>query len=422
MSALPAVRVRIYAPPSEARRLAARLTRGGIVSAPDEGSDAEVLVTVGLAPADLAPVRARCQVLCAVGAPAGGYFAAGADEVVVPGEPEILFRRLKLWIERADLHARIDRLTQRAAALEQGLADAAHDMRAPLHASIGYAEQMEKDAALPAQLRPVSQTVLRQAERALQVAERILEGARRENPLVEPVRVDLAGLLDGAVDGAQAVARVKGVVLASAPPSRPVEIRADEEMLARLLDNLVANAVRVTPPGGAVEISAWRASPRHVRLCVRDTGPGIAGPELAKLVAGLGAGRGLRICRDIAEKHGGDFWAESTPGQGSRFLVELPLSFPQSRPRVLVVSNDEKWVREVARSLREACDVRSATVAAAKLGGRRTDLVLVESRKGQSRSLAALRIAAKGAQVPVIELPSELAAARLARTLAHLTA
>jgi len=89
---------------------------------------------------------------------------------------------------------------------------------------------------------------------------------------------------------------------------------------------------------------------------------------------------------------------------------------------VLVVSNDEKWVREEARSLREACDVRSATVAAAKLGGRRTDLVLVESRKGQSRSLAALRIAAKGAQVPVIELPSQLAAARLARTLAHLTA
>jgi signal transduction histidine kinase len=422
MSALPAVRVRVYAPPAEARRLAARLTRGGIVSAPDDGSDAEVLVTVGLAPADLGPVRARCQVLCAVGAPAGGYFAAGADEVVVPGEPEILFRRLKLWIERADLHARIDRLTQRAAVLEQGLADAAHDMRSPLHASIGYAEQMERDPALPPALRPVSQTVLRQAERALQVAERILEGARRENPLVEPVRVDLAALLDVAVDGARAVARAKGVVLAAAPPSRAVEIRGDQEMLARLLDNLVANAVRVTPSGGAVEVSAWRASPRHVRLSVRDTGPGIAGPQLAKLVAGLGSGRGLRICRDIAEKHGGDFWAESTPGQGSRFLVELPLSFPQSRPRVLVVSNDEKWVREVARSLREACDVRSATVAAAKLGGRRTDLVLVESRKGQSRSLAALRNAAKGAQVPVIELPSELAAARLARTLAHLTA
>jgi len=422
MSAHPAVRVRICAPSAVARRLAARLTRGGIVAAPDDGSGAEVLVTVGVGPADLAPARARCQVLCAVGAPAGGYFAAGADEVVVPGEPEILFRRLKIWIERADLHAKLERLTQRAATLEQGLADAAHDMRAPLHASIGHAEQLEKDVALPAKLRPAAQTVLRQAERALQVAERILEGARRENPLVEPVRVDLATLLDSAIQGTLASARAKGVTLAAAHPARAVEIRADEEMLARLLDNLVANAVRATPRGGMVEVSAWRASPRHVRLCVRDSGPGIQGAELAKLVAGLGKGRGLRICRDIAEKHGGDFWAESTPGQGSRFLVELPLSFPQSRPRVLVVSDDENWVREVARSLREACDVRSATVAAAKLSGRRTDLVLVESRKGQGRSLAALRHAAKGAQVPVIELPSELAAARLARTLAHLTA
>ena len=85
------------------------------------------------------------------------------------------------------------------------------------------------------------------------------------------------------------------------------------------------------------------------------------------------------------------------------------------------MSDDQKWVREVARSLREACDVRSATVAAARLGVKRPDLVLVESRRGQSRSLAALRNAAKGAQVPVIEQPSELAAARLARTLANLT-
>ena len=422
MSAQLAVRVRVCAPASEARRLSSRLTRGGIVSAPDDGSAAEIFVTVGIASDELAPYRARCQTLCAVASPAGPYFAAGADEVVVPGEPEILFRRLKLCIERADLQERVERMSQRAAALEQGLADAAHDMRAPLHASIGYAEQLERDPALPGKLRAGAQTTLKQAERALQVAERILENARRDNPLVEPIRVDLATLLDDAVRAAEGPARAKGVAVASAPPARAVEIRADREMLARLLDNLVANAVRATPRGGVVEVSAWRASPRHVRLCVRDTGSGIEPAAIAKITAGLGPGRGLRICRDIAEKHGGELWAESALGEGSKFVVELPLSFPQSRPRVLVVSDDENWVREVARSLREACDVRSATVAAAKLSGRRTDLVLVESRKGQGRSLAALRHAAKGAQVPVIELPSELAAARLARTLAHLTA
>src|SRR5207248_1574281 len=218
MSAHPAVRVRICAPLAEARRLAARLTRGGIGSAPDDGSPAEVLVTVGIAGDQIAAYRARCQTLCAVGAPAGPYFAAGADEVVVPGEPEILFRRLKVWIERADLHDRVERLGERATALEHGLADAAHDMRAPLHASIGYAEQLERDPALPAKLRAGAQTVLKQAERALQVAERILENARRDNPLVEPIRVDVASLLDDAVEAAEAAARSKEVTVASVPP------------------------------------------------------------------------------------------------------------------------------------------------------------------------------------------------------------
>jgi hypothetical protein len=233
--------------------------------------------------------------------------------------------------------------------------------------------------------------------------------------------MDLGGMVDAAVQTALSQARQKGVLLTGVPPARPVEIRADETMIQRCLDNLIANALRATPAGGAVEVSAWRSSPRHVRLCVRDTADGVPAALLGKLIAGLGPGRGLRICRDIAERHGGDFWAESAPGKGSRFFVELPLSFPQTKPRVLVVSNDERWVREVARSLREACDVRSATIAAARIGGR-TDLILVENRRGQSKGLAALRSAAKGAKVPVIELPSELAAARLARTLAHLTA
>src|SRR5437588_4160512 len=423
MSVRPAARVRVHAPPVEARRLSARLTRGGIVAAPDDGqTEVQVLVTVGVAREQLAPYRTRCQALCVVAQPAGPYFAAGADEVIVPGEPEILFRRLRGPIERADLHARLERLTQRAAALEQGLADAAHDLRAPLHAAIGNAEQLARDPELPGRLKADAQTVLRQSDRALQLAERILESARRDVPLIEPARVDLAGLIDAAVERGQVTARAKGVTVAATPPARAVEIRADGEMLERLLDNLVANAVRATPKGGLVEVSGWRASPRHVRLCVRDSGPGVESRLLAKLVAGLGPGRGLRICRDIAEKHAGDLWAESTPGQGSKFLVELPLSFPQSRPRVLVVSDDSRWVREVARSLREACAVRRGKVASAQLGGRRTDLVMAESKKGQSRSLADLRSAAKGAQVPVIELPSELAAARLARTLAHLTA
>ena len=264
--------------------------------------------------------------------------------------------------------------------------------------------------------------MVRQAERAIQLAERILAAARNNTPAeLEAARVDLGSLVQTAVRNADSTARARSVTLLAAPPDQAVEIRADDELLQRLLDNLIANAVKFTPAGGVVEVSGWRSSPRNVRLAVRDSGPGIGESELGKLVAGLGPGRGLRICREIAEKHGGDFWAESKVGQGTRFLVELPLAFPQTRPHVLVVSDDQSWVEGVARSLRQACDVRSSSLAEAKLGGR-TDLILVESKNARRRGLAALRTAARGAKVPVIELPSELATARLARTLALLTA
>ena len=100
--------------------------------------------------------------------------------------------------------------------------------------------------------------------------------------------------------------------------------------------------------------------------------------------------------------------------------MELPLSPPSSRPKVLLVSDDVKWLREVARSLKTACDVRTVAMAGARLGNKRIDLVLIDPARGYGKKLDALRSEAKGAQVPVVELPSETAAARLARTLAHL--
>jgi hypothetical protein len=413
-------RVRVAAPPAEARRLCTRLSRGGIPAAVDDGdSRAEILIVVKPKPGDLAPYRARAGCLMVVGTPGAPYFAGGADEVIVPGEPEILFRRVRAFVERLDLLARLDRLNERVVALEAGLADCAHDVRSPLQAVIGNAELLARDTSLTPGQRESAKAAARQGLRAMQLAERILESARlpQRTPL-DVSAFDLGKLVETVVEQAQRAARQHGVTLVATPPARPLELRADEGLLMRLFDNLVANAVRVSPRGAQVEVSAWRASPKTVRLAVKDKGDGIAASELPKLVAGLGPGRGLRIARDIAERHGGDLWAESSVGNGSRFYVELPLQPPSSRPRVLLVSDDAKWLREVSRTLKTACDVRTVPVSAAKLGKQRTDLVLLDPA-GKSKKLEALRSEAKGAQVPVIELPSETAAARLARTLAQ---
>lgn len=416
------VRVRVAGPPGEARRLSARLSRAGIPAAPDDGA-ARCEVLVALGSGDLAPLRVRTQRLIAVGLPSAPRFASGADDVVAAGEPEMLFRRVRAAIERADLEERSRRLQARLRALEEGLAEVAHDLRSPLHAALGHAELLAKDGKLAAGQRKSAEAVVRQAERALQLAERVLEGAGRlDQPTLQVRSFQLQHLLEVAVSGAQQAARTKGVRVSGVPLPRAVALRGDPDLLARLLDNLLANAVRHTPQGGEVTLTAERASPRTVRLEVRDTGAGISPKELPRLLSGLGGGRGLRICRDIAERHGGDLWAESTPGQGSRFVVDLPLDVPSSRPQVLLVSDREEWVRDVRRALEKACEVRHSPTSRARLPSEQTDLVLVEvPAKGKVPALARLRAAAREAQVPVIDLPSVMGAAELARALFRLT-
>jgi signal transduction histidine kinase len=415
------VRVRVAAPTAEARRLCMRLSRGGIPAEPDDGtSRAEVLVVVD-PKGELTRYRARAGWLMILGTTGAAYFAGGADDVVVPGEPELLFRRLRAALEKFDLLARADRLAERVSALEAGLADAAHDVRSPLQAVIGNAELLARDASLTSTQRDCASACARQGLRAMQLAERILEAAKqRTRETLQVAAVDLGHLIAAAVAQAEPVAKQRGVNLVGVPPSRPVEIRGDVELLGRVLDNLLANAIRFSPRGSQVEVAGWRASPRFVRLSVKDQGDGIVAAELPKLVAGLGPGRGLRIARDIAERHGGELWAESSAGNGTRFFIELPLHPPASRPSVLLVSDDSRWLKEVARTLKSACDVRTATAAAARLGRKHTDLVLLDPDQKPGKKLEALRTEAKGAQVPVIELPSQMAASRLARTLAHL--
>jgi signal transduction histidine kinase len=415
------IRVRVAAPTGEARRLCTRLTRGGIPAALDDGtSRAEVLVAVN-PEGDLGQYRARAGWLVVLGAPGAAYFAAGADDVVVPGEPEVLFRRLRAALERLDLLGRIERLNERVTALEAGLADAAHDVRSPLQAVIGNAELLARDVSLTSAQRDAAAACARQGLRAMQLAERILEAAKEKSRAALDIEgVDLGGLIQAAVSQAQPVGRQRGVELKAVPPAPPVEIRADAELLARVLDNLIANAIRFSPRGSEIEVTGWRASPRFVRIGVKDQGDGIAAAELPKLVAGLGPGRGLRIAREIAERHGGELWAESTVGSGTRFYLELPLQPPASRPSILLVSDDTRWLKDVSRTLKNACDVRTATASAAKLRGKHTDLVLLDPSQKPGKKLEALRTEAKGAQVPVIELPSQMAASRLARTLAHL--
>jgi signal transduction histidine kinase len=149
--------------------------------------------------------------------------------------------------------------------------------------------------------------------------------------------VDPGALVARAVQAAQPAYQAKGVSLKTSLDRPLPPVSADPDRLGEVLDNLLGNALRHTPKGGRVEVTAAQRG-NEVELAVRDTGEGIP-PELLDQVFerffrvnaarvrndGGGSGLGLTISRAIVEAHHGRVWAESGgPGRGARFVARLP--------------------------------------------------------------------------------------------------
>jgi len=130
-------------------------------------------------------------------------------------------------------------------------------------------------------------------------------------------------------------------------PDGLAPVWADRERLHQVLFNLIGNAVRFSPGGGVVTVSARRRGSR-CEVRVADTGPGIPAEHLphvferfyrvdpARSRGDGGTGIGLAIARSVVEAHGGRIWAESQVGEGSVFAFDLPLAGPpleEPRPR-----------------------------------------------------------------------------------------
>ena len=118
-------------------------------------------------------------------------------------------------------------------------------------------------------------------------------------------------------------------------PENLPAVFADPDRITQVLINLIHNAVKFTPPGGKLTVSAYQDRDQIV-FFVRDTGVGIAKKDLARIFerfykadrarAGGGTGLGLSIARHMIESHGGSIWAESEEQVGSTFYFSLPVA------------------------------------------------------------------------------------------------
>jgi PAS domain S-box-containing protein len=217
------------------------------------------------------------------------------------------------------------------------LANMSHEIRTPLNAVLGYAQLMARDAGLGAEHRRAVAVINRSGEHLLALISGILDMSRIETGRNAscPEDFDLHDLLDNLKSLLLLRARDKhlGLRLTMAA-DLPRCVRTDQRMLRQILANLLSNAVKFTS-AGEVELIARHGDGRLV-ISVRDTGHGIAAEDLSRLFQPFvqvssgrgrneGSGLGLAISRGFARALGGDLSATSSPGQGSTFVLDIPI-------------------------------------------------------------------------------------------------
>jgi heavy metal sensor kinase len=219
-------------------------------------------------------------------------------------------------------------------------ADASHELRTPISVIRTEAESALRRSRNETEYRETLRRILLEAERTTALLEELLALARadsgRQPLLVEPI--DLRGALQEIAAGWRQVANVRGLQFSERLLNAELRVLGDAAALRRVVDILLDNAFKYTPPsGGAVSLSAEQVGERAV-ISVRDNGVGIAEEEQGRIFERFyrvnktrsremgGAGLGLAIAQWIVEQHHGRITVESTLGAGSIFRVELPLA------------------------------------------------------------------------------------------------
>ena len=272
------------------------------------------------------------------------FGVGAADYVTKPFQIEEVLSRIECHLRLARLvrdletnNAELQRLNEQK---NRFLGMAAHDLRTPLAVVLMYSDYLGHVAGsrLEAEEKEFLETIGRSAGNMLELVTELLDVTRIE---AGQLQLNLASAsLEDAVrrtvraHGLLAAKKNVGVELQDAVELEPLAL--DIGKIVQVLDNLIGNAVKYSPPGSTARVSLARRG-EEVVVAVTDEGPGIPADEHEKLFTFFGrtsvkptagersTGFGLAIARRIVEGHGGRLWVESAPGRGSTFSFTLPL-------------------------------------------------------------------------------------------------
>ncbi len=283
-----------------------------------------------------------------------GYGAGAVDYLTKPINPQILRHKVAVFADLfrktralAELNLRLEeRVAERTAALDAAakqkdefLAILAHELRnplAPLRTGLDLVMGAQQKGQ-PASDRTIA-AMNRQLDHMVRLIDDLLDISRISRGVLElkKDRVDLAGVIDGAIDTVRPLLERRKLAISADVP-RPMYAHADPTRVTQILGNLLNNAAKFTPEGGRISIELARDG-EHATIVVRDSGMGIPASQLDRVfemfarvdrgerrTMDQGLGIGLALSRRLADLHSGTLTATSEgEGKGSTFTLRLP--------------------------------------------------------------------------------------------------
>lgn len=215
---------------------------------------------------------------------------------------------------------------------------AAHELKSPTTPIKGYLELIISDEETTEKIEKWAKISLRNAEHLLFLINDILDVARLESDTMKfnMKQFSIVNLLKEIAEDVKPIIKDKKLDFIIEIPGDLPSIIGDPDRLSQVFKNLLTNAIKFTDRG-SITLSA-RRNGDNINIYVKDTGVGIPEAELNNIFKKFyqvdmkekrragGTGLGLYICKEIVEKHNGSIYAESSPGEGSTFIVTLPIS------------------------------------------------------------------------------------------------
>jgi heavy metal sensor kinase len=239
----------------------------------------------------------------------------------------------------AVLNRMLERLERGFAAQRRLTADVSHELRTPLTALRGEIEVALRAPRSQREYEHVLRSGLEEIERLTELSEDLLLVTRTEAGLVSARRVstDIDRLVGDRLDKLHRRFEERDLAVDRSLRAAQPGVLIDPELIGRLVDHLLENALQFTPVGGTITVQLDPLPGDGVRLAVENSGPGIAAVDLPHLfepfyradpartrTAVGSAGLGLALVASIAHLHGGLARASSVPGESTRFEVEIP--------------------------------------------------------------------------------------------------